>query len=61
MAERTRIDDIADLIAPDFADALQKWDSYLRYEKNVSAHTLRAYQTDLKHFTTFLTVHLGGA
>lgn len=61
MAERTRIDEISDLIAADFADALHKWDNYLRYEKSVSAHTLRAYHSDLKHFTKFLTLHLGGA
>ena len=38
---------------PDFEKALQAFTNYLRFEKNVSAHTLAAYQRDLAHLQQF--------
>ncbi|MEM9469857.1 MAG: tyrosine recombinase XerC [Pseudomonadota bacterium] len=42
----------------DLSDALTKWQTYLRVEKNVSKHTFRAYTSDLSHFIDFLSNHL---
>lgn len=47
------------ICAPDLAAHLNKWNDYLKFEKQVSKHTLRAYSTDLSHFVTFLNGHLG--
>lgn len=47
------------ICAPDLAEHLKKWNDYLKFEKQVSKHTLRAYSTDLTHFVTFLHGHLG--
>lgn len=47
------------LCAADLRTQLEKWQDYLRYEKQVSAHTLRAYNSDLTHFITFLQEHNG--
>ena len=44
--------------AGDLADTLYKWSAHLRYEKNLSPHTLRAYGADVAHFITFLSSHL---
>lgn len=41
----------------DLADALLKWQSWLRIEKNVSPHTFRAYTSDLAQFISFLAKH----
>ena len=49
------------LVQADFADSLKKWRDYLRYERNLSPHSLRAYQADILHFLRFLTQHLGKA
>lgn len=46
---------------PDFADILQKWQTYLKVEKNVSKHTFRAYTSDLTNFIDFLSNHHGAA
>lgn len=46
------------LCAADLAQTLEKWFDYLRVEKNLSAHTLRAYAGDVGHFITFLHDHL---
>jgi integrase/recombinase XerC len=43
----------------DLARCLRKWDVYLRTEKNMSHHTLRAYGGDVGHFIEFLMDHLG--
>lgn len=43
--------------APDLQNALQAWQEWLRVEKNVSRHTLRAYCGDVGHFTGFLATH----
>lgn len=45
------------LCAPDLGDALLKWHRYLRYEKQVSRHTLRAYGYDVSEFISFLAHH----
>ncbi len=49
------------ICAPDLAGTLQKWEDYLRHEKQVSRHTLRAYTGDITHFITFLNTHHGKA
>lgn len=46
--------------APDLARALQGWVDWLRFEKHVSPHTLRAYGGDVSHFILFLRDHHGG-
>ncbi len=47
------------LCAPDLQQALRQWEDYLRYEKNLSRHSLRAYGGDVSQFVTFLTRHKG--
>ena len=43
----------------DLADAVIKWQSWLKVEKNVSPHTLRAYTADISQFITFVARHHG--
>jgi integrase/recombinase XerC len=43
--------------APDLADAILKWQDWLRVEKNMSAHTFRAYTADIGQFVSFLAGH----
>lgn len=43
--------------APDLADAVVKWQEWLKVEKNVSPHTFRAYNADVTQFLTFLAHH----
>lgn len=43
--------------AGDLADCLQRWYKWLRFEKNVSRHTLRAYIHDVSQFIDFLASH----
>ncbi len=45
--------------APDLAHELQQWARYLRFEKNASRHTLRAYVSDVSGFLKFLAGHNG--
>lgn len=45
--------------AADLRAQLEKWQTYLRHEKQVSPHTLRAYCTDMEHFITFMHSHYG--
>ncbi len=60
MAELAGIKDATLAIcAPDLQDTLKKWMDFLRYEKNVSRHTFRAYSTDITQFITFLNKHIG--
>lgn len=47
------------LCAGDLADALDHWGQWLRVEKNLSRHTLRAYGGDVGHFINFLFDHKG--
>lgn len=49
------------LCAADLAGSLEKWQDYLRFEKNLSAHTVRAYAGDVSHFIHFLVMHTGEA
>jgi integrase/recombinase XerC len=54
-------EDIFETCAPDLTKALHDWREWLRTERNVSRHTLRAYIGDVGHFVTFLTEYLGKA
>lgn len=45
--------------APDLKEGLERWITYLDTEKYASAHTMRAYLTDMGHFLSFLSGHLG--
>ncbi|MCB1593255.1 MAG: tyrosine recombinase XerC [Alphaproteobacteria bacterium] len=47
------------LCAGDLADALDRWGAWLRIEKNLSRHTLRAYGGDVGNFIAFLFDHKG--
>jgi integrase/recombinase XerC len=51
--------EILAVCASDLQQALNEWQSWLRLEKRVSRHTLRAYAGDLSHFANFLSRHLG--
>lgn len=44
---------------PELTAKLESWALYLRVEKNLSAHSVRAYTGDLSHFIVFLSEHLG--
>lgn len=48
-------------MAPDLAEAIAAWQSWLKAEKRVSPHTMDAYQRDLAAFLGFLTKHRGEA
>jgi integrase/recombinase XerC len=50
---------LSDPCAPDLADALQTWMRWLKVEKNLSRHTLRAYTNDVGQFINFLCRHQG--
>jgi integrase/recombinase XerC len=45
------------LCAKDLSVQLTRWDDYLRHEKKLSPHTLRAYNTDVEHFVSFMAEH----
>lgn len=47
------------ICAPDLSERLHQWQDYLKHEKQVSKHTLRAYSGDVTHFIKFLFDHLG--
>lgn len=47
------------ICADDLSKHLEQWQDYLRHEKQVSRHTLRAYSGDITHFISFLFDHLG--
>lgn len=47
--------------APDLAKVLTDWQIWLKVEKNVSRHTLRAYCGDITQFIRFLADHNGHA
>lgn len=49
------------LCAADLAKAISDWEDWLRYEKNLSKHTLRAYTHDLEHFINFMCSYHGAA
>ncbi len=54
-------DELLALCAPDLEVRLREWQDFLRHEKQVSKHTLRAYSSDVTHFITFLNNHLGAS
>ena len=43
--------------APDLASALNKWQQFLQFERNLSRHTVRAYTHDVAEFLRFLSQH----
>lgn len=45
----------------DLNDILQNWLTWLRVEKNMSKHTIRAYVSDVSQFIDFLAPHKGKA
>lgn len=49
------------LCAQDLQEKLLLWHDWLKFEKNLSRHTLRAYESDAAHFIDFLHDHLGKA
>ncbi len=49
--------DIIECCAKDLSKALLDWQAWLKVEKNVSKHTLRAYTGDLSMFVSFLAKH----
>ena len=48
---------ILECCASDLSAALGEWQRWLKVEKNVSRHTLRAYTGDLSQFVQFLARH----
>ncbi|MEM8833017.1 MAG: tyrosine recombinase XerC [Pseudomonadota bacterium] len=48
-----------ELCAADLQQILQDWQRWLKVEKNVSKHTLRAYCSDVTTFIEFLSHHHG--
>ena len=53
--------DTLEYCAPDLAAQVGKWMIWLKVEKNVSRHTLRAYTSDFGQFLHFLSNHHGAA
>jgi integrase/recombinase XerC len=51
--------DLAFSTAPDVADEIGRWLSYLGAERGMSPKTLDAYRRDVAQFLAFLTEHLG--
>lgn len=52
------VDKFENLCADDLIRVYADWNRYLKSEKNFSAHTIRAYQTDLTQFFEFMHGHL---
>lgn len=48
---------VLECCAADLAKALGQWQAWLKVEKNMSKHTLRAYAGDLSQFVQFLSNH----
>lgn len=48
---------LTELCAPDLDQAITDWKMWLKAEKNVSPHTLRAYTADITTFLGFLRAH----
>ncbi len=62
MAQRARLDNLMALATkPDLSDQIGKWITWLKVEKNVSPHTLRAYINDVTQFLEFLHDHFDEA
>ncbi len=45
----------------DLSNLMEKWFNFLRYEKRLSKHTVRAYTTDINNFISFMSEHFGKA
>lgn len=45
------------ITAPDLTSALNDWRMWLKFEKNMSPHTMRAYDSDVTAFLSFLQGH----
>lgn len=54
MAQRI---EFLDACAPDLAKAVADWQSWLKFEKNLSRHSFRAYTADVGQFLSFLSQH----
>jgi len=52
--------DTAFAVADDLLNALNAWRRWLSVERNLSAHTLRAYGGDVDQFLAFIADHKGG-
>lgn len=52
--------DTAFSAAEDLANALEGWRRWLTIERNVSPHTMRAYDSDVGQFLSFVADHKGG-
>jgi integrase/recombinase XerC len=47
------------VVLPDLAEAIERWQAWLRHERRASAHTVASYGRDLAAFCDFLLEHLG--
>jgi integrase/recombinase XerC len=62
MADKSPIKEIIlETCAPDLAAQIKSWLTYLRAEKNLSPHSIRAYTGDISQFIQFLAKHNGRA
>lgn len=50
---------VLSLCSNDTQSILQEWLDWLRYEKHLSSHSIRAYCSDISQFLTFLNMHTG--
>jgi integrase/recombinase XerC len=55
------VDPLLAVTAADLYRAIQGWFDMLRYERHVSPHTFRAYQSDISTFVNFLAKYHGAA
>ncbi len=46
-------------LQPDLANSFNQWLDWIAHGRRLSKHTVRAYQTDLSDFFSFLSDHLG--
>ncbi len=54
MAQRI---EFLDACAPDLAKSVLDWQAWLKFEKNLSRHSFRAYTADVGQFLSFLSQH----
>ncbi|HPQ50060.1 MAG: tyrosine recombinase XerC [Alphaproteobacteria bacterium] len=58
MAQHQQLEHLLELATrPDLSDQIGKWMTWLKVEKNMSPHTLRAYISDISQFIEFLYQH----
>jgi integrase/recombinase XerC len=60
MARPAALNVVAIRAAPDLAAAVERWRDWLALERRASAHTVEAYERDLRSFLDFLAGHFGG-